>query len=166
VVAERTFEEVYTTYGPQIHRFCITQLGDPVAAEDVTATVFASVYAAFDRLPADADGVRPWIFRAARNAIIDHHRRRRTWNRMFSRLAATDHTASVESTAAVREELRLALQAISKLRRRDRELVGLRIGGRLSTKEIAAMFGMSEVATRTAINRALARVREQMASTE
>ncbi|MFN2450828.1 MAG: RNA polymerase sigma factor, partial [Candidatus Dormibacteria bacterium] len=161
VVDERLpFEEVYRRHADAVYRFCLSQLGNRAAAEDVAADTFSSAFAAYERVQPDEAGLRPWLFRIARNAGIDHGRRHRRLGFLFGRLGrAQAPPPDVESLAGLRAELRDVLSAMAALGARDRSLVGLRIAGGLSYSEIAEAMGMSEGAARTATHRALGRVR-------
>lgn len=158
------FDEVYRQLAGPVYRFCLSQVGEPAAAEDVAAQAFASAFAAYQRVRPDGAGVRPWIFRIARNAAIDHHRRRRRTALLVGRLSGRDRLREVEEVAEMREELRLVVAALSRLTRRDRMLVGLRLAGDLSPAEIAGVLGVSEAAARKATQRALGRLRAGMPS--
>lgn len=153
------FDEVYRRLADPVYRFCLSQLGDVAAAEDVAAETFAAAFAAYDRTRPGEDGLRPWLFRIARNATVDHHRRAGGRLRLLGRLRSTAPDGDVEASAELRDELRAAVGAVARLGRRDRQLVGLRVAAGLSYAEIAAIAGMSEAAARTATHRALARVR-------
>jgi RNA polymerase sigma factor (sigma-70 family) len=154
------FDQVYRQHADAVYRFCLSQLRDPAAAEDLAADVFAAAYAAFERAHPEADGVRPWLFRIARNGAIDRARRERS--RRHAPLGAAARVATVEDQAAVRDELRAVLAAIAQLRERDRLLVGLRVAGGLSFAEVGAVTGMREDAARMATQRALQRIRSEV----
>ena len=157
------FTSVYEQHADAVYRYCLAMLGDPAAAEDVAAEAFSNAYAAWSRLPqVDEEGARRWIFRIARNAALDHLRRGRRRSLLLWRLGSScaSHQADVETVASIRAELRGVLDALGGMRRRDRELVGMRVAAGLSYAEIAELVGISEQAARTATGRALARVRE------
>jgi len=161
-VAVSGFAAVYEAHAAAVYRYCLSQLGDPAAAEDVAADAFIKACAAWPSLhETDPDGVRRWIFRIARNAVVDSHRRRRRRALLLGRLGSNGHASAVdvETVAALRAELRRVLAAVGELGRRDRELLGLRVAAGLSYAEIAGTVGITEPAARTATRRALARVR-------
>jgi RNA polymerase sigma-70 factor (ECF subfamily) len=158
--AHLDFSEVYCRHADAVFRFCLSQLHDRSAAEDVTADVFAAAFAAFDRAPLDSEGVRPWLFRIARNATIDHQRKSRTRFLLFGALrSGRTHAADVESTVELRQELRDVLAAIRGLRRREQQLIGLRVGGGLTYAQIGDVMGIKENAARMATQRAIEKVR-------
>jgi RNA polymerase sigma factor (sigma-70 family) len=45
--------------------------------DDLLQETWLKVYRARDRIARDAAGLRPWLFRVARNTLLDHLRRRR-----------------------------------------------------------------------------------------
>jgi RNA polymerase sigma-70 factor (ECF subfamily) len=154
------FGEVYRRHADSVFRYCLSQLRDRCTAEDVAADVFASAFAAYPRVRLEGDGVRPWLFRMARNAVIDQQRRVRTGVRLLEMLRGARRPApDVESMAASRQELRDLLAAMARMRPRDRQLVGLRVAGGLRYAEIAEVMHMKENAARMATQRAIARVR-------
>lgn len=158
------FDEVYREHADAVFRFCVSQLRNPSVAEDVTGDVFASAFAAYGRVRPDPAGVRPWLFRIARNAVIDQYRRE---GRRHSLVARIGHDAraiaTVEESAEERSALRAICAAIETLGRRDRQLVGLRVAGGLSFAEVGAVLGMREGAAKMATHRALERLRARLA---
>jgi RNA polymerase sigma factor (sigma-70 family) len=65
----------------------------------------------------------------------------------------------VEQSVVIRHELRLALEAMSALKERDRTLVGLRVGAGLSYADIGRLTGLSERTAMKATHRALDKIR-------
>ena len=59
----------------RLRRFVLVRVGDPELAEDITQDVIVRSIAsgALDRV----DNVSAWLYRSARNAVIDHYRTRR-----------------------------------------------------------------------------------------
>jgi RNA polymerase sigma-70 factor (ECF subfamily) len=158
------FDEVYRDHADALFRFCVSQLGDQDTAEDVTGDVFAAAFAAYERVRPDPAGVRPWLFRIARNAVIDQYRREGRRRSLLSRIGASrEFPESVEDSVEVRSDLRSVIAAIDELRGRDRQLVGLRLAAGLSYAEIGLVMKMREGAARTATARALAHVRASLA---
>jgi RNA polymerase sigma-70 factor (ECF subfamily) len=161
------FEEVYEQYRAAVYRFCLTQVRDAAVAEDIGADVFEAAFKAYERARPEPDSVRFWLFRIAKNRVINYHRRNARWRAIAGLLHRTaEGGADVEDTATIRADLRVALQSLSGLKARDRELVGLRAAGGLSFQEIAELTGMTEHAAIVATRRAFERVREAVRSNE
>jgi len=157
------FDEVYREHADAIYRFCVSQLRDAATAEDITADVFAAAFAAYERVHPDAAGARTWLFRIARNAVIDQYRREGRRRSLLARVGRDrQFPESVEDSGEPPSDLRSICAALETLRDRDRQLVGLRIAGGLSFAEVAAVLGMRESAAKMATHRALERVRARL----
>lgn len=63
----------------RLRRFVLARVGDPELAEDITQDVLVRSIAsgALNRV----DNIPAWLYRSARNAVIDHYRTRRTFDR-------------------------------------------------------------------------------------
>jgi RNA polymerase sigma factor (sigma-70 family) len=157
------FDEVYREHADAIYRFCVSQLRDAETAEDVTSDVFAAAFAAYERVHPDTVGVRTWLFRIARNAVIDQYRREGRRRSLLARIGRDrQFPDSVEESVEQRSDLRSIRAALETLRERDRQLVGLRVAAGLSFADIGAVLGMREGSAKMATHRALERVRASL----
>lgn len=157
------FDDVYLAHADAVFRFCVSQIGEPEAAADVTHDVFIKAFAAYHRASPQAATIRTWLLTIARNCSVDYHRRRSRWRRMLTSLQAPLLSpVSIEMVADRRHELRRANAAIGRLRPRDRELIGLRIAAELSYRQIGSVLGMSEQAAKIATRRALRKLRSTL----
>jgi RNA polymerase sigma-70 factor, ECF subfamily len=157
------FEEVYRTHLARVYLFCLSQVRNTADAEDLAAEAFASAFAAYQRVRPPADRVLAWLLRIARNAVIDHYRRagrRANLHAVLDRAAEREVPPDVESAVLRNDDLRAVLVTMRSLRRRDRQLVGLRVAADLTYAEIGAVVGLSEHAATVATRRALTRLRK------
>jgi RNA polymerase sigma factor (sigma-70 family) len=162
----RPFEDVYRTHLDSVFRFCLSQLRDRDAAEEVTAEVFSAALSAYSRLQPDR-ATLPWLLSIARNRVIDHYRAHQRRQRLATLLGrGHSPTRDPAQVAELREDLARAGRAIARLDRRAQVLVGLRVAGQLSYAEIGEVTGMSEGAARVATYRALRAVRTVLEETE
>ena len=155
------FDEVYRLYAADVYRFCLYQLREVSAAEDVSADVFLSAFKAYERAGVQPTSIRPWLIKIARNEVINHFRRHKRWRSVLSTLTGrgSEPQADPETVASINDELSTALTAIATLSARDRELVALRCGADLSFEEIGKVTGTSPHTARIATYRALNRLR-------
>src|SRR6266852_1998470 len=71
------FEELYHRYSPRVFGYLYQRLdGNVEEAEDLTAEVFAKVYQKIDSFEVQGAPLSSWLFRIARNRLIDSVRRR------------------------------------------------------------------------------------------
>src|SRR5699024_4885275 len=80
--APTAFEPLYRLHAPAIYRFCYRQLGHPEEAADATSQVFIKAIAALGSFTPHPEHpgktFRAWLFRIARNVVIDHRRKDRS----------------------------------------------------------------------------------------
>jgi RNA polymerase sigma-70 factor (ECF subfamily) len=157
------FAPLYQRYLTRVYSYLRTRVGSDEDAADLTQQVFLRALDALPHYRGKAGEFPAWLFRIARNAAIDHHRRYRdtlTWDLLPDAL----HPAMTEEMDAdlLRREagdrLRVVLQ---NLNAKQRELLALRFAARLSSAEIAALLGAREAAIQKRLTRRISRVREQ-----
>ena len=156
------FAELYREHAAHVNRFCLSQVGDAGAAEDLTHETFLRALGVEEARRPSGD-LRPWLIRIARNGCIDHHRRGSRLSRLLARLSSVPATApSVERIAEDRDRLREVHTELQRLGRRERELIGLRVAADLSYRDIGAILSIGEDAAKVATHRALTRLRGQL----
>lgn len=151
---------MYARHAGAVHRYCVSQARDLDAAEDLTHETFAKALVVYERRTPELDRTRPWLLAIAHNVCIDHARRRWRWRRLTSRAAAEPDVYLEVATEAERAmDLRRILRALDLCSQTERQLIGLRVAADLPFREVAAVMGTSEAATKMATYRALAKVR-------
>jgi RNA polymerase sigma-70 factor, ECF subfamily len=157
------FDDVYTSHAANVHRFCLSQLGNAETAADVTQDAFIKAFSAYHRVSPDPETTRTWLITIARNCCIDYRRQNGRWQRLLCRLERfRESPLDVEVLAHHHSELERATAAIVQLRPRERELIGLRVAADLSFREVAAVLGISEQAAKVATRRALGKLRSKL----
>lgn len=130
------FDDVYASHAANVHRFCLSQLGDADAAADVTHDAFIKAFSAYERVAPDPQTTRTWLISIARNCCIDYRRQNSRWQRLIARLERFgERPLDVEELAHHHSELERATAAIVQLRTRERELIGLRVAADLSFRD-------------------------------
>ena len=151
-------ESAYQAHHRMVYRTAYRVTGNSSDAEDVLQTVFL-------RLMKRADDSTPleqpegYLRRAAVNASIDLLReRQRTGHAVLESMPAS-------STCTELRELRDTLRiAVSKLEGRQAEMVALRFFEGYSNKEIAQMFGISQILVAVTLHRAKSKLQKELAA--
>jgi RNA polymerase sigma-70 factor (ECF subfamily) len=149
-------EALFRAYRDRVFRYLYRAAGQVDAAHDLTQEVFLRVTRT--TAPAAADGdVAAWLFRIARNMVLDH--RRRLGGRQLEPSAGSSNgaarSASQETGAAVNQ----ALAALSDI---DRDVFLLREVVGLGYDEIARTCDLTPDAVRNRIHRARLALRERL----
>jgi RNA polymerase sigma-70 factor (ECF subfamily) len=161
--ARPEFEDLYREFLPRIYGYALAQLRNAAEAEDVTATVFMNAYRAYDRFEPTAATPAAWLFRIARNAILDFHRRSGVRDRVEQEvgrsLGAGPDPSEVAEDRVLFADL---LVAVRRLPDRQREVVSLRHRSDLSFLEIGGLMNCSEDAAKMLYHRALKVLRAEL----
>jgi RNA polymerase sigma-70 factor (ECF subfamily) len=72
--ADLTVEDVWRRFGAEVRSFVRRRVSDPHRADDLVADILLRVHRNLGSLE-DGDRLAAWLFRIARNAIIDEYRR-------------------------------------------------------------------------------------------
>ena len=146
-------------------RFIAHRVADPEDAEDVLQEVLLRIHRHGDEL-ADADRVTAWVHRIARNAVIDHYRRRaarpeRPAGAAHDLVERADGSPDEPGAEAARRELAACLRPlIDRLPDGQREAMVLTEFEGLTQTEAARRLGISVSGAKTRVQRG----REQLKS--
>ncbi len=153
------FAGLYDAYAPRVRRFLHHQLGDADVAEELLQRTFVKMIEALPRFRSRGLPFGAWVFRIARNAVIDH---RRTSHPGVPLDAATRRASDTGDpvVAAERDQNRAELHlALDALPGDQREVLVWRFFAELSPAETAVLMGRSNGAVRVLQHRALANLR-------
>jgi RNA polymerase sigma-70 factor (ECF subfamily) len=155
------YAELYLQHRESVFRYLRARLRDEDEALELTAVTFEKAYRAFSRYRPRDGGVRAWLVRIARNAAIDHDRRRRPLVGVAGiDLEHPGSEPSPEDAVVRRDERRRVRLLVAALPELQRDVVAMRYGVRLTAREIGLVIGKGEEATQKLISRALARLKE------
>jgi RNA polymerase sigma-70 factor, ECF subfamily len=154
---------VYLAEGPAIFKYLRARAENRAEAEDLHAETFCRAWQSWRRFAGDSEEARRWLFRIARNLLVDRHRRGRLlW---FLPLEQHEVATLKDEVAATVGDRTLLHHALRRLSSSDRELVAFRLAG-LSHQEIGRIQRRSERAVKTGWHRAIGRLRTHIEATE
>lgn len=151
-------DELAQRYFAQLYRFFGTRVGDD--AEDLVQRTLLDCVAGRDAVRI---GFRPYLFRVARNRLVDHVRKRSRRPDFDPHTSAIpDGAASPSSAAARKEEVRLLQRALQTLVLDQQIALGLYYWDGLTTPEIAEVLDVSPHTVRSRLARARDSLRTQI----
>jgi RNA polymerase sigma-70 factor (ECF subfamily) len=152
------FSRAYERYRLGVYRYLRARGATDADALDLTAITFERAFAGRHAFRARGGGLGAWLFRIARNAAVDAHRR--SGRRPDGPLTDGDDVGLAVAADHAERERQEIVDAVSGLRDVQREAISLRYVGGLSAREIGLVLGKSEAAIQKQIQRALDALRE------
>lgn len=146
-------ELLFALHRQGVFRYLCRVVGRPDTAQDLTQEVFLRVTRA--RVPdADPSGHRAWVFKIARNLVLNHVR---------DGIRRGEAAPLLDSAAPATQELALALkQAVGALADIDRDVFLLRESAGLNYAEIAEACDLTVEAVRARLKRAREQLRASL----
>jgi RNA polymerase sigma-70 factor (ECF subfamily) len=157
-----TFEQLYTTYFPDVYRFSVWLTRDTTRAEDVASETFVRAWGRRDRFRTET--LKGYLFAIARNVFLKHRHQSDKNDQLPEEVL--DDAPDPHRAAAARMELDRVTHALSQMPAPDRLALVLRSEHLLPYEEIARVLEISVGAARVKVHRARRRLlAENMKST-
>jgi RNA polymerase sigma-70 factor (ECF subfamily) len=156
------FGEIFDRYHEPVYRFIASRVQRPTDAEDLTQHVFVKALEALPRYETRGIPFGGWLFRLARNAVIDHVRTRHEHAELDAVVEWAHGDAGPDEIAVVRQELDAVGAALANLTDEQREAIELRFFAGLSAREAAEAMGRQEGTVRGLQFRAIAALRREL----
>jgi RNA polymerase sigma-70 factor (ECF subfamily) len=162
----QAFGELYERYAPRVFRYLYAHLDNRLDAEDLTEEVFLRVWKTLGGYTEQGVPFLAFLFRVARNALIDHYRRsaKSEQEASIEDLHLRDHEPEPVDAVTNTLEHQQLRQVMQQLREDYRTVLALRFLSELSPEETAKAMGRSAGAVRVLQHRALAALRSMMES--
>lgn len=158
------FGALFSRHAPAVRAFCLRRTADPAAADDLTSIVFLETWRRRADVHIEADAMRAWLLGVAVNLLRGHWRSRRRHAAALARLrvepVAYDETDRAGERLDAAARLRAARDALTGLRREERDVLTLVAWGELDYEGVAVALGIPVGTVRSRLARARRRLRE------
>jgi RNA polymerase sigma-70 factor (ECF subfamily) len=156
--------QLYEENFDKIYRYIVLKIGDRTEAEDMTQQVFLNALKSISSFKWKGMPFSAWLFRIARNQVIDHVRKRsRKITVPLDESLVSGGSDPVQVTERKLEIEELAL-ATKKLTKAQQEVISLRFAGELSVAEVARAMGKSEGAVKALQHSAIVALRKVLSA--
>lgn len=156
------FGQLFDHYGEPIYRYIASRVNRPSDAEDLTQVVFVKALEALPRYESRGIPFGGWLFRLARNAVIDHVRTRREHADIGALAEQPGVDPGPEAIVVARDEMAAVNTALDALTDEQRDTIALRFFGGLSAREAAGVMGKQEGTIRGLQFRAIVALRREL----
>jgi RNA polymerase sigma-70 factor (ECF subfamily) len=157
---------LYELFYPKLYNYAYLQLGDVHQAEDLASEVLLRVLESLKGYRFRGVPLAAWVFRIARNCLIDLNRRRqrRPQVSLYEGIPdSQDSPQAVAERSAAQDEVRLAL---TKLTEEQRQVIILKFVEGMDNASVARVLGRSQGAVKSLQHRALVSLRKIISSQE
>jgi RNA polymerase sigma-70 factor (ECF subfamily) len=156
------FGQLFDHFHQPIYRYIISRVHSPADAEDLTQLVFVKALEALPRYESRGIPFGGWLFRLARNAVVDFTRTRHQHADLDAVISHGTPEPGPEDVAMIRQDLDRVGAALALLTEDQREAIALRFFAGLSAREAADVMGRQEGTIRGLQFRAIAALRRQL----
>jgi RNA polymerase sigma-70 factor (ECF subfamily) len=157
-----SFGLLFERHAAAVLRFCFRRTGNAASAEDLTSIVFLVAWEQREKTVFYEGRARPWLLGVALNVLRSQSRAERRYRDLLARIPAAA-TPEPESDGAIarldaERQMHEVFRAVSKLGRREREVVELCVWEGLSTEEAGRVLDIAPGAVRSRLSRARRRL--------
>jgi RNA polymerase sigma-70 factor (ECF subfamily) len=160
------FGQLFDHFHLPIYRYIVSRVHSPADTEDLTQLVFVKALEALPRYESRGIPFGGWLFRLARNAVVDFTRTRHEHADLDTVIDHRIGGPGPEDVALIRQELDAIAVALAALTDDQREAIELRFFAGLSAREAADVMGRQEGTIRGLQFRAIAALRRQLGMRE
>lgn len=155
------FAELYDMYVKRIYDFIYYRTSHKETAEDITSVTFTKAFQNINTFKGSNGLFSGWLFRIARNTLIDHMR---TAKPTVDIEAAANAKArdNVSGEAEVRDRLDQVKKYLVGLSEEQREIVVMRLWDELSYAEISALTGKTEGNCKVIFSRVMQKMQKEL----
>lgn len=161
------FGLLYDQYHPQIYRFVFLKVSSKEDAEDLTHQIFMNAWEHVDGYRHQGFPFSSWLYRIARNAVIDHYRTRK--EKVSLEDADPEMFAlgeNIQDDVGHVLEFERVREAITKLSSLHQDVIIMRFVEELAIREVAAALKKSEGAIKLLQHRAILELQRILSETE
>jgi RNA polymerase sigma-70 factor (ECF subfamily) len=155
------FEELFRRYETRLIAYAARYIGSLDLAKDVCQEVFLKLISKPPRVLI-CDSVGPWLFRVTRNLAIDKRRRRKfEIQEEDNELPEAREEGTPLSSLTAKDDLDMIRDMVDELPKDIREVVELRIDGRVPFKDIAVILDIPQGTALWRMHRAVQLLRQR-----
>ncbi len=156
------FGQLFDHFHLPIYRYIVSRVHSPTDTEDLTQLVFVKALEALPRYEARGIPFGGWLFRLARNTVIDFVRTRHEHADLDGIGERPGAEAGPDKVALEREDIAAVTAALATLTDEQREAIALRFFAGLSAREAAEAMGIQEGTVRGLQFRAISALRRRL----
>lgn len=152
---------VYKELLPKVFHYFAYRVGDVQSAEDLTAATFERAWRHRTRYRSDLGKFEAWVFGIARKVAAEHYRKGRQTLPLESASGVPSGDDALEDRVQKKGEFVRLARLTARLPDRERELLALKYGARLTNRAIARLTHLNESNVGTILYRVVQKLRDE-----
>jgi RNA polymerase sigma-70 factor (ECF subfamily) len=162
------FAALYDHYFPLVYKYILYRVSDALIADDLVSQIFERMLSDLARYKPGLAPFGAWLFGIARHVVGDHYRsqKQRHWLSLESFFDLPSNDPAPEEITLKNEQGDQLLRSLSKLKDREKDLIGLKFAGGLTNREISGLTRLSETNVGVILYRAIKRLRIELEKEE
>jgi RNA polymerase sigma-70 factor (ECF subfamily) len=156
------FGRLFDHFHEPVYRYIVSRVNRPADAEDLTQIVFVKALEALPRYEARGIPFGGWLFRLARNVVIDFVRTRHEHADLDVAVARPGDERGPAEILEAKQDIDAVGAALAVLTDEQRDAIALRFFAGLSAREAADAMGKQEGTIRGLQFRAIAALRRHL----
>ncbi|MCX7804459.1 MAG: sigma-70 family RNA polymerase sigma factor [Planctomycetota bacterium] len=162
--AIRLFAQFVREHEADVLNFVLRMVGNQDDAEEIAQEAFLRLYESLGKVEVETESYLAWVYRVARNLVIDHQRKRREAAMEEERieLTADEGAERPEDVYEHRTTALMVREALQDLPENYRECLVLRFQSELSYEQIAQVVGVPVSTIETRLHRAKRMLRARL----
>lgn len=161
-LGKKDFAKIYEAYYERVLEYLFRKVSNRAVAEDLTSEVFEKILKTVSDFQWQGISISAWIFRIAKNHLIDYYRKTNKYKNDKSIDEITNIVSNLPNADMELEEDDTNIElynSLKELEDKDQYLIYYKFFEDLSNKEIADLTGLTE----TNIGTRLHRIRKRLA---
>lgn len=157
------YSVLYDRFFDSVYAYVLRQVREPADAEDIVSGVFLEVFEQIGGFNWRGAGFASWLFRIARNDVLDHFRRRGNRSReteLTVQVDAMPAATMVDSLAEQAWDAQELREAIARLSEEQQQVILLKLMLDFSNRQIGDVLDKSEGAVKALRHRAMLSLRQ------
>ena len=156
-----SFGILYDKYIKKIYDFVYYKTMHKETAEDLVSDIFIKALDKINSFDAQKGSFNSWIYRIARNTVIDHYRTQKK-DKNIDDVWDLSSNEDIAVDVDVRAQMEKVQEHLSKLKAEQRDIVVMRLWQGMSHKEIADVLEKNESAVKVAYSRLISQMRKEV----
>lgn len=154
------FSQLYDKYIRKIYDFIYYRTHHQQTAEDLTSITFTKALENIKRFNSQKGSLATWLYRIARNTVIDHYRTQKT-EANIDDIWDLGSNENLPRDIDTKEKLIKVQEYLEKLQPEQRDLIIMRVWDGLSYKEISEITKKSETALKMMFSRVIKKLKNE-----